>query len=78
MNACFYVYIMASKSRVLYIGITNTCGDVSGSTRTASARDSRATTGFIGWCTSSAFSMFEMPFTVRSSLKGGCERERSH
>jgi len=23
MNACFYVYIMASKSRVLYIGITN-------------------------------------------------------
>ena len=23
MTACFYVYIMASKSRVLYIGITN-------------------------------------------------------
>ena len=68
----FYVYILSSKSRVLYTGITDDIYRALGSTRTTSILDSPAITKFIVWFTMKRSSNSAMPSPAKKRSKAGC------
>jgi len=75
MDARFYVYIMASKSRVLYIGITNNLRRRIWEHKNDLRSGFTATTGFTASCTSKNSSTFEMPLPARSASKLAAKEE---
>jgi predicted GIY-YIG superfamily endonuclease len=57
----YFVYIVSSKSRTLYIGVTNHLLERGNNTAAVRTKGSQRSTKFIGSSTSNAFSTSVMP-----------------